>query len=221
MEVSVPGITWPPDQLPGAGHDCFVAAVGNADEPAPNPSGFASFDDFMDYIYANNNITWRNFNVDILPLPPHFPIPFPGHFGEFVPLPFLIAGAWDTTRAFSLETLAEFPEGSRMALQVPHWLGRGLKPAPNELEEFEDTETDPDNRRRVRVPLHAHGTQHLGEIELPINTAAVSQMLVQIPAERHHQPHKVVIRQLHGKREVGRITWLFLPPQRGESSDRQ
>ena len=65
----------------------------------------------------------------------------------------------------------------------------------------------------MRLPLPANRTQHLGEIELPVNTAVTSHMLVQIPAKYHLRPHKVIIRQLHGKREVGRITWLLLPPR--------
>lgn len=169
----------------------------------------------MDYIYANNNITWRNFNVDILPLPPHFPIPFPGHFGEFVPLPFLIAGAWDTTRAFSLETLAEFPEGSRIALQVPDWIGREFQPGHPKTDEIEDAETDPANRRRLRIPLLPHGRQSLGRIELAAGTAAASHMLIQIPEQKHQHPLKVIIRQLYDEQEVGRITWVLLPRPSG------
>ena len=206
VQVSNPGITWPSDQLPGTGHDCFVAAVGNADDPPPNPGSFATFNDFMNYIYANNNITWRNFNV-VTPGPHRFP----GHWGEFIPLPFLITGAWDKPHPFTLETQAELPEGSRMALQVPQWLGRGLKPAHTEFEELEDGDTDTDNIRRLRLPLHPHRTHHLGEIELPANTAAASHMLVHVPAERHVRPHKVVIRQLYQEREVGRISWLISP----------
>jgi hypothetical protein len=100
-----------------------------------------------------------------------------------------------------------------MALQVPHWLGRGLKPVHKEFDEIEDADTDPDNRRRLRLPLHPHRTQHLGEIELLANTAAASHMLVHIPAEYHVRPYKIIIRQLYGEREVGRITWLMLPPR--------
>ena len=69
----------------------------------------------------------------------------------------------------------------------------------------------PHHRRRLRIPLPAHDRQLLGRIELPAATAAASHMLVHIPAEQHHQRHKVVIRQLHEEREVGRITWLLLP----------
>ncbi len=208
VEVASPGITWPADKIPAPGHYCFVSAVGNADAPGPNPSSFATFDDFMNYIYANNNITWRNFNV--VPPGPH-PLP---PWGHFIPLRFLVAGAWDAARKFSLETHAELPEESRMALQVPHWIGHGLKPAHPKLEELEDDRTDPGSRRRVRIPLHANGRHELGQIELPAGTAAASHLLVHIPEERHHHPHKVVVRQLYEGREAGRITWLILPRHR-------
>jgi len=207
VQVSSLGITWPADVLPGIGHNCFIATVGNSYAPAPSPTTFASYNDFVNYIYAHNNITWRNFNV--VSGGPH-PIKFPG---GFMPLRFLINGAWDESRLFRLETHAELPEGSRMALQVPTWLGRGLKPAPTEFEELDDAETDPENRRRLRLTLRPNLTQHLGEIELPANTAVASHMLVLIPAERHVRPYKVIIRQLDREREVGRITWLILPPR--------
>jgi len=42
------------------------------------------------------------------------------------PLRFLITGAWNKPQAFALEFYAGLPEGSRMALHVPHWIGRGL-----------------------------------------------------------------------------------------------
>jgi hypothetical protein len=210
VEVSIPGITWPADQLPGAGHDCFVATVGNADAPAPNPLSFANFNDFENYIYANNNITWRNFNVDFLP----FSFGLPLHFGGFMPLRFLIAGAWDAPRAFVLETHAELPEGSQIALQVPHWIGRGLQPAYPKMEELEDAETDPENRRRLRIPVSRFGRQSLGRVELPAGTTAASHMLIQIPENQHKEPLKIYIRQLYEGREVGRITWLLLPKRR-------
>jgi hypothetical protein len=92
----------------------------------------------VNYIHAHNNITWRNFNVVAM-----------GHhrgggrFNEFIPLPFLITGAWDKLHNFSFETLAELPQASRMALQVPNWLGRGLQPPHPSMEEHEDTDADP------------------------------------------------------------------------------
>jgi hypothetical protein len=208
VQVSNPGITWPADKIPGPGHYCFVAVVGNAIDPPPNPTNFAAFDDFVNYIYANNDITWRNFNV----LPPTLgPIKFP--FGEFIPLNFFITGAWDKAHEFTLETQAELPEGSRMMLLVPQWLGRGLKPAFRDLVEFDDPKADPENRHRVRLTLDPYRPQRLGAIDLHAHTKAVSELLVQVPAESHARPHKVIIRQLYKEREVGRVTWV-IPPRR-------
>ena len=165
----------------------------------------------MNYIYANNNITWRNFNVVTPAMQLHRP-----PWGEFVALPFLIAGAWDKARAFALETHADLPEGGRLALQVPHTIGRALKPVDAQCEELEDEAADRDERRRLRIALHPNGRQPLARIHLPAATAAASHMLVHIPTARHQKPHRVVIRQLYEDREVGRITWLLMPAHHGK-----
>jgi hypothetical protein len=206
VEVSAPGISWPADQLPGAGHFCFVATVGNSDAPPPVPQDFATFDAYVDYIYQHNNITWRNFNV-VVP-PPHMHRP-----PRWIHLPFHITGAWDRPRVFALETHADLPEGSHLALHLPHWLGQGLKPAHPDFEESEE-DRDAEGRRHLRLPLHAQRVKHLGEVELPGGTAASSRMTLHIPAEAHLREHKLVVRQLYRGREVGRITWLILPPAR-------
>jgi hypothetical protein len=203
VEVSNPGIPWPADQIPAPGHYCFVATVGDNYAPAPSSGSFASFDDFENFIYANNNITWRNFNVG----------PFSGlQLGNFRALPFQIVGAWDLERPFVLETIADLPQASRLALQVPHSIGQGLRPLPRDVEELEDEKTDPKNPHRLRITIPPSGNHTLGEIALPPGTAAPSHMLIQIPPERHLQTHRVVIRQLYKDREVGRITWVLEPP---------
>ncbi len=208
VEVGNPGITWPAERLPGPGHYCFVATVGNADDPAANPASFATFDDFVNYIYANNNITWRNFNV-VTPGP--HPIKWP--FGEFLPLPFLITGAWDRPVVFGLETQADLPEGSGLAVQVPDWLGRGLKSPGVEFEQLEGQQTDAKDVPQ-RASLRPQGVHNLGQIELPAKTAAASHLLVHIPDEVHVLPHKVIVRQVYQDREVGRVTWVILPKRR-------
>jgi hypothetical protein len=206
VQVSSPGISWVSANIPVPGHYCFVATVGNAAEPAPNPGTFNTFNDFVNYIYAHNNITWRNFNVVALG---HHRTG--GHFQGFIPLPFLISGAWDKPYKFAFETFAQLPQGSRMALQVPHWLGRGIHPAHTNLEEHDDADTDPGDRRRVRITLYPHGSQRVGQIELRAKTAAASHLLVHIPDKHRDRPYEVVIRQLYAGREVGRITWRLVP----------
>jgi hypothetical protein len=206
VQISDPGITWVSANIPVPGHYCFVATVGNAAEPAPNPGTFNTFNDFVNYIYAHNNITWRNFNV--VSLGHHRT---GGQFDGFIPLRFLVAGAWDKPHEFAFETLAQFPLGSRMALQVPHWLGSGIHPAHANLEEHEDMDTDPDDRRRVRIPLRPNGSQRVGQVELRAKTAAASHLLVHIPDKHRNRPYEVAIRQLYAGREVGRITWRLVP----------
>jgi len=207
VEVSTPGIVWPADQIPAPGHYCFVATVGNADEAAPAPGSFASFTDFYNYILANNNITWRNFNV-ITPLPG----PIGRHrFGEYVGLPFLITGAWDRDHLFTFETEANLPKGSSLALQVPEFVGKGLTPRLSSFELFGDTVTDPTYRRRLRIPLKINRSHPIGEIELAKGTALPSHILVNIPARLHDKDYEVSIRQLFKGKEIGRVTWRLTP----------
>jgi len=160
VQVSTPGIVWPADQLPGPGHYCFVATVGNADQPAANPASFATFDDFMNYVYANNNFTWRNFNV----VPPP---PAPGPAPHFMHLPFLITGAWDREERFSLETHTQLPDGSRLNLHVPSWLARTLRGAPSEKSETAAGHEEEAEPGQTGLPLHAQHIHYLGEVVLP------------------------------------------------------
>ncbi len=205
VQISNPGIVWPADQIPAPGHYCFVATVGNANDPAPDPTSLISWNDFVNYIAKNNNIAWRNFNV----------IAMGGHMekplrGEFVELPFLISGAWDQAREFAFEIIAKLPEGSSLALQVAERLGRALQPNTR-LEKFGDPVTDPKNPRRVRIPIPMNHAHPLGQIELPAAAALPSHLLLHIPPHPDDGPCEIAIRQLYAGMEVGRITWRLVP----------
>ena len=209
VQVSSPGITWPQAAIPGPGHYCFIATVGNPADPEPTPGTFNDFNAYVAYIEANNNITWRNFDVVATAHRHHA-----GRFRGFIPLPFLVAGAWDAPRVFELETLADLPDGSRLLLEVPAWLGRDLKPAPREFEEREDL--DADDRQRVRIPVQPRGIVPLGAIELGANVRAASHVLVELPDEQEGAFYEVAVRQLFEGREVGRITWRLVPDLKEE-----
>src|SRR5260370_19501907 len=204
VEVSAP-LGWDKDNIPTPGHYCFVATVRNAQNPAPPPGSCAPFDDCVTYIYAHNNITWRNFNVVAPALSPE------RHFGHCSPFLFYVSGAWDKARVFAFEVLSDLPQGSRLALQVPEWLGRGLRPAPVKVEEHVDAGADPDDRRRLRIHVDLRESHPLGRIELRAGIAVKSHLLVHIPKDRRDQPHEVAVRQLYEGREVGRITWRVAP----------
>lgn len=220
VQVTDPGISW--SAVPGPGHYCFVATVGNVNDPAPGPSTFATFDEFMAYIGAHNNIAWRNFDVVF-----NTTQGLHRRFYDWVPLPFYLTGPWDIRRHFSFETIAMLPAGSRLALELPVRLGRALESAgrPRELQPDDGSDKQrapegggPASRQRVRLALEPRGRQHLGEIELPAGTKASSHMLVHIPPESRHRSYEVAIAQLYNGREVGRITWLLVPPPRGRQS---
>ena len=98
-----------------------------------------------------------------------------------------------------------------MALEVPHWLGRTLNPAHTNLEEYEDPDTDPQDRRRARMPLNPRGSERIGEVELDPKVTAASHLLVHIPEKHHNQHFTVGIRQLYKGQEVGRVTWRLVP----------
>lgn len=208
VEVTTIGIPWPADQIPAAGHYCFVATVGNNYQPATDPTTlatFASFQDYVNYIAANNNIAWHNFNITVIP-GPHW-----RWFGNLVGLPFVIAGAWTGDEEFVLETGAELPEKSTFALQVPDWIGEGLVHSKDNPGVFRDAITDPANTRRVRIALPANATRSLRPVRLPAHTAAPSHLLVHIDPKVHNRPYDVYIRQLYKGQEVGRITWRLVP----------
>jgi len=206
VQVSAPGITWSAANIPSPGHYCFVATAGNNADPAPAPNSFATFNDYVNYIYSHNNITWRNFNV--VAMGQHRGT---GGMEGFISLPFLISGAWDHTHEFVFESFAQLPERSRLALLAPYWLGSGLKPAHTDLEEHEDADTDPGDRRRARLKLNTHGSDRIGHIELHAKTASRSHLLVHIPEKDRKRAHEVGIRQIYKGREVGRITWRLVP----------
>jgi hypothetical protein len=49
--------------VPAEGHYCFVAVLGNTQDPKPDINNVHSADDFYNLIRQNNNVTWKNFDV--------------------------------------------------------------------------------------------------------------------------------------------------------------
>jgi len=200
VEVSSPGIAW--NTVPAPGHYCFVATVGNDAEPAPAPNTFADFDHFMTYVYAHNNITWRNFDVTLL-----------GGKSMITHVPFIIPGAWDRARPFVLESRARLAPGAKLALEVPHWLAHSLVPTRTDLSAVKG-----EGEARVRISLPHREPHALGKLQMPAKAMAHSQLVVEIPPEHHDQVQEVAIRQLYRGREAGRLTFRFLPKELFEKS---
>lgn len=50
--------------IPAEGHYCFVAVLGNSDDPKPTLSQISDLSDFNELIRNSNNVTWKNFDVE-------------------------------------------------------------------------------------------------------------------------------------------------------------
>lgn len=195
------GIVWPAAEIPGPGHYCFVGLIGTADDPAPGPADFLNWDNFRRFIRENNNVTWRNFNVEN-----NEPDPALETMEGFRALDFLAPGAPDKARYMALELIGKLPEGARLLLEVPlsfydylherHQLGR----------------VKVDRARGVAlIPLLAQGRTRFGEILFPAKSRTALRLLVHIPEEMRDGIYQIVARQLFEREEVGRVTWHLEP----------
>jgi len=195
------GIPW--NSVPAEGHYCFVGLVGNAQDPAPGPAEMLDWDQFYRFIRENNNVTWRNFNVEHNESDPEA-----GDPAGYVGLKFLATGAPDRARAMQLEFVGKLPEGARLMLEAPRFLlqaagermplpaaGRGKKVGP-------------------WLPLNPHGRKLMPAFPFPAKARIPLRLLVHIPENQRRNAYEVFVRQLYKRTEVGRVTWRLVPKQR-------
>ena len=195
-------ITWPSAAIPDSGHYCFVGLIGNAADPAPAPADFVDWSNYTRFIRENNNVTWRNFNVE-----DNDPSPDPSVPRGFLALPFLVPGAPDKARPFQLEVIGRLPKGARALLEVPLYF----------LELFKERspliKTDP-KRQTALIPVNPYGRKLFAEVIFPAKSRAKMRLLVFIPPELRKNSYEIAVRQLWEKQEVGRVTWRLAPGRR-------
>lgn len=187
-------IVWPSAAIPAPGHFCFVGLINSVDDPAPSPTDFLNWNNFVSFIRENNNVTWRNFNVvSSSPSPGGDP-------ADYVELPFIFPGAPDIARRMQLEVVARLPEGAKALLEVPLY----LLDAMQERSPFVKV----DEKRGVALlPINPHGRHLFGEVLLPALSQAKLKLLVHIPEDERKHAYEVFVRQLYEHQEVGRVTW--------------
>lgn len=192
------GIVWPAAAIPAPGHYCFVGLIGNADDPAPNPADFLNWDNFRSFIRNNNNVTWRNFNVE-----DNEPdVEAPAEPGVFKALPFLAPGAPDKGRFMALEILSKLPERTKALLEVPLVLFEML----HERQQFGRVAID--RKQGVAfIPFNPQGRTRFAEVLFAARSRAALRLLVHIPEEERGRRYQIAVRQLWEKEEVGRVTW--------------
>lgn len=188
-------INWPAAAVPGTGHYCFVALVGNPLDPAPLPADFLDWTNFNRFIRDNNNVTWRNFNV----VPPS-PSPDADPAG-FVAMPFLLVGAPDRARPFDFVFAARLPKGARLQLELPESLYRLVHASLPKAERVPNSEV-------VRAWLNPFAGSKINGVTLPAKYRALCRLLVRLPkAAQEQAAYRIELRQFFRRQQVGGITW--------------
>ncbi len=195
-------ILWPQSEIPGEGHYCFVGLIGNAEDPAPGPADFLNWDNFRRFIRENNNVTWRNFNVENNDPDVGDPTVPEG----FKALQFLAPGTPDKARYMALEFNAKLPRGAKAMLEIPMNLYELL----NECHQLGGVSMDR-KRNVVQIPINPHGRMKFGEVLFPAKSRSSLRLLVHIPPEFRKAAYNISARQLWEKEEVGRVTWQLQP----------
>lgn len=191
-------IVWPQADIPGEGHYCFVGLVGNTADPAPGSADFLEWDNFLHFIRENNNVTWRNFNIEDNDPDVGDPTVPKG----FKALKFLAPGAPDKARYMALEFIAKLPEGARAMLEAPinfyellherHQLGKVSKDSKGAV---------------ALIPINPHGCMRFGEVLFPAKSRTVLRLLVHIPEKHREEAYQIAVRHIWEREEVGRVTW--------------
>jgi hypothetical protein len=205
-------IVWQQSDIPGAGHYCFIGLIGNAVDPAPGPADFLNWENFRRFIRENNNVTWRNFNVE-----DNDPdVGDPTVPNGFKALKFLAPGAPDKARFMALEVMGKLPEGAKMMLEVP----LGLYKLLHEHHQLGKVLID-DKRAVAVIPVNPYGRMRFGEVLFRAKSRAALRLLVQIPEKHRDKTYRIAVRQIWEREEVGRVTWQLGRKQNTEDKQRR
>jgi hypothetical protein len=186
--LAAPTITWLQANLPPTGHYCFVAKVNHPLDPEPDLVTL-TWDQFIAYIRNNNNVTWRNFQV----------VPLGG--GPPVPIPFIVAGAFDQKRVFDLQILQRRPRDVRVVWELPLSLFAQLPKA-----DFAHVEID-EKQRRARVHLQPRPKLVLANVALNKSARHRCRFLFTGTPSLSDALCTLSIGQLYERTEVGRVTF--------------
>lgn len=194
-----PELTWLQADIPSVDHYCFVATLHHPNDPAPPTPGPLDWNSFQDMIRAQNNVTWRNFNV-VNELPDT-----PDTIPSFA---FRLAGAEDRARPFEFEIERRLPKDAVLEIEGPLGILARLKgDGPWEL--------IPDRKgQHARLVLPTLPRIALEKVRIPGGGRFPCKFNIRPGKGKVHFGHGVAIRQLYKGEEVGRIGWQFAPKPR-------
>jgi serine protease len=185
-------ITWAEADIPGLGHYCFIATATQAQDPAPALPGPTSWAGFEAFIRNNNNVTWRNF--DVINVIPNAQAP-PSE------AKFMVTGAPDRARDFTLVLMKQVPKGVRVWLDLPLELYPPFKRAKVGKAKVNE------RTQRVRIELGPQPLVRVPRVRLPKNAHHRCAFYVRGAKGLEHGLHIVAIGQRFKDLEVGRVTF--------------
>ena len=173
-----------------------MAILSTAGDPGPAPTDFLNWTNFQTFIRENNNVTWRNFNVvDSDPSPEADP-------AGYLALPFVVAGAPDEAREFAVELVSRVPGDAEVLLELPLRFARDFR-ADLQIEKV-------DEKKDLAIARLAPGGR-VGFGPALIGAGAVSQLRFLVRLANPDLRGRIIARQLSGKDEVGRVSWILAP----------
>ena len=178
-------------QIPQKGHYCFVAVLGNAQDPKPDLTTVHTINDFYTLVRQHNNVTWKNFDVDNL---------FAG--GE-MQYEFWIQG-WPRIAYFSdLEIdLSELPLGCMIELRLLKRLVEGS--AIQGMMKTKETEN------YAVFDVSPHGLAAIRNMQLKTSDRSQARLTITLDSSIPDGGYRVhALQKVEGK-EVGRVTKFLL-----------
>jgi len=194
--ITVSGkIKWNNANVPPEGHYCLIALAGTDADPIPAPGDFQTFDDYYNYISANNNVAWRN--IDVVDNEPNQKL-------LYVPLEFLAVGARDRDLRMRLSVEAKLPKGARLFLEAPIGMAkRMLRPEYFMMAHRQG--------KLAVIPINPFARTDFEEITFPAKSKTKLRLLAYIPKESRRFAHDVSASQLYRGKTIGRVTWRLAP----------
>lgn len=183
-------LTWPSSQIPNSGHYCFVAVLGNPQDPKPDSAAITSTSEFYDFIRNNNNVVWKNFDVENV------------FAGDYMQMAFLVQG-WPriplkTDLVFDLSKL---PVETKPELKLLKRLTIGANP-----ERLEKTR---ESRLYSHYTLDSRKEAVLKGITLRPSDKSKVTLRLRIPEKTPDGEYEISVMQRVGGKEMGFVTKLI------------
>lgn len=202
------------------GHYCFVGLVSHPLDPVADPKKLKDWDwnTYYRFIRENNNITWRNFDMEPAPSPaPPPPTPDPEPTPDPKPEPpkkdwkvleFVSPGLPDRGQAMKLQVLSRLPKQATIMLQAPEtWKKDHFKGNPY-------IRTNKKNGIAL-IPINPYGNTLIDYVSFRKNAIVPLKLYINLPDKFFKlNCYTIAVRQILDGKEVGRFTWKLGVPNK-------